>query len=410
MFAFTGCSVLPSINAYRPGSRAFIRYWPPPEDNQKLRLAVKDNIDMKGVVTTAGSALFQFTHRPATEDAPCLDIARKRDVIIVGKTNLSEFAISPSGANDHFGTPRNPYNFWWSLIPGGSSCGSAAAVAFKKADVAFGTDTAGSVRVPAACCGIVGLKTTHGLISLEGIHPIEPEHLDTVGPMAKTVEETAVGMDLLEEGFAARYAAAKLAKPTAQGIRIGRLNLRGTDRKIDKAVDQALEEAGFQIVQLNDDFRKAWEQATSDGNTVAAAGTWRSNHQYRYALGVSTRSQTVIQVGRINYLTGYRKALSRRDDWQAALHEVFQTVDFIALPTMQTTPLRIPPPIEFGLIEARMLAIQNTVAVNFAGNPAVAVPIPLHGGGVPMTSLQLVGPRNSEAQLLNAGRFVEAVD
>src|SRR5208282_4716619 len=115
---------------------------------------------------------------PAATDADCLAIARKRNVRIVGKTNLSEFAVAPSGLNDYFGTPKNPFDKGHKLIPGGSSSGSAVAVATGSADVAFGTDTAGSIRVPAACCGIVGLKTTFGLISTKGVFPVEPKHLD----------------------------------------------------------------------------------------------------------------------------------------------------------------------------------------------------------------------------------------
>jgi Asp-tRNA(Asn)/Glu-tRNA(Gln) amidotransferase A subunit family amidase len=92
------------------------------------------------------------------------------------------------------------------------------------ADVAFGTDTAGSVRAPAACCGIVGFKTTYGLISIAGVYPVEPKHLDTVGPMGKDIASTVQGMDLLQTGFAAKYAAAEAAKPSGQTIRVGRLS------------------------------------------------------------------------------------------------------------------------------------------------------------------------------------------
>src|SRR6201997_1895854 len=148
--------------------RAFIDYWPP-KKKQQLRLAIKDNIDMKGVVTTAGSEYLAKTSQAATRDAQCLAIARERNVEIVGKTNLSEFAVAPSGINDFFGTPKSPLSKRSKLIPGGSSSGSAVAVASGLVDIAFGTDTAGSIRVPAACCGIVGLKTTFGLVSLKGV-------------------------------------------------------------------------------------------------------------------------------------------------------------------------------------------------------------------------------------------------
>src|SRR6201993_4879325 len=249
-----GCGVLQRPSASYSYDHAFIRYWPPRKESGSLRLAVKDLIDMRGVVTTAGSAYVAEPGQPATSDAACLMVARARNVQIVGKTNLSELAVAPSGINDFFGTPRSPLNKHSNLVPGGSSCGSAVAVANGLADIAFGTDTAGSVRVPAACCGIVGLKTTFGLVSLKGIFPIEPKHLDTVGPMAKDIAHVVEGMDLLQIGFAARYRKAVAAKPSGKKIKIGRLYLGGTDPKIDQAVDQALAEAQFQVIPLDEAF------------------------------------------------------------------------------------------------------------------------------------------------------------
>jgi Asp-tRNA(Asn)/Glu-tRNA(Gln) amidotransferase A subunit family amidase len=403
----SGCSLLPSFHPRLPGNRAFIVYWPPVERNQ-LTLAVKDNIDVQGMVTTAGSKLLARTRAPAEKDAPCLAIARERNVQIVGKANLSEFAVAPSGFNEYFGTPPSPLSNSRKLLPGGSSCGSAVAVASGMADVAFGTDTAGSIRVPAAWCGVVGLKTTHGLVPLEGVFPIEPVHLDTVGPMGKDIAHTVVGMDLLQDGFAALYDAAEAAKPAAQGIRIGRLTLEDTDQKIDRAVDEALVKTGFQVVPLDERFRKQWEQAKKDGNAIAAAGAWVSDRRFRHAWGVAARTKSAIRAGRIAYAKSYGEALARQAEWQNTLKEIFRKVDFIALPTLQTPPPPIPPNLKIGLMEARMLELQNTVPVNFAGNPALALPIPLQDGEVAVTSLQLIGPRLSEAQLLNAGRLVEA--
>jgi amidase len=402
---FNGCTLFqhPRLN----GNRAFIKYWPPPADSDRLRVAVKDNIDMKGVVTTAGSERLATEGVPAAEDARCLAIARARGVQFVGKTNLTEFAIALSGVNEYYGTPRNPLNGRRRLIPGGSSCGSAVAVATGMADVAFGTDTAGSIRVPAACCGIVGLKTTHGLVPLRGVFPIEPAHLDTVGPMGWNIERTVEGMELLQRGFSAKYAAAREAKPSAKSIRIGRLRLEGTDPAVDRAVDRALSATGFVVVQLDGNLREQWEQAKTDGDTVAAAGAWLSDRAFIGSRGIAARTKSALLVGELAYNTGYRDALARQHQWQKTLRQVFRKVDFIALPTLQTpTPVK-PPNFRIGILEARMLALQNTVPVNFAGNPALAVPIPLRNGRVPVTSLQLIGPRLSEAGLLNAGRLVE---
>ncbi len=404
----SGCSLLPGAHSRLPGNRAFIDYWPPSGDTNQLKLAVKDNIDMKGVVTTAGSGRLAKKGIPADKDAPCLAIARQRNVQIVGKANLSEFAVAPSGFNEYFGTPSSPLSTSHKLLPGGSSCGSAVAVASGMADVAFGTDTAGSIRVPAAWCGVVGLKTTHGLVPIDGVFPIEPKHLDTVGPMGKDIAHTVQGMDLLQDGFAALYAAAVAAKPSAHEIRIGRLILRGTDTKIDLAVDEALEKTGFQVVRLDDDFRKEWDQAKKDGTTIAAAGAWISDKRFRFKRGVSARSKAAIRAGRIAYLTSYDEAVARQAKWQNTLKEIFSKVDFIALPTLQTPPPLMPPDLGIGIMEVIMLELQNTVPVNFAGNPALALPIPLRDADVAVTSLQLIGPRLSEAQLLNAGRLVEA--
>ncbi len=397
-----GCSFLPRFSELS-GNRAFIDYWPPDPNSKGLRLAVKDNIDMKGVITTAGSEIFSVTHKPAEEDAPCLAIARRRNVHIVGKTNMSEFAVSPSGMNEYFGTAVNPLNR--RLIPGGSSSGNAVALASGAADVAFGTDTAGSIRIPAACCGIVGLKTTFGLIPIEGVYPVE-EHLDTVGPMGKDIDHTVQGMELLQNGFGAKYAAAEAAKPTARSIRVGRLKLKGTDRKIDQAIDDALAKTGFQVVELDESLSEQFEQAKKDGTTVASAGAWISDG--RFQIAVTARTQSILRLGQINYTTSYRGALARRSAWQQTLREVFKRVDLIALPTLQKNPPELPLlNLRIGIREAQMLQLQNTVAVNFAGNPALAVPVPLHRAKVPVASLQLIGPPLAEAGLLNAGRLVE---
>jgi len=411
-----GCAILERGSANESRDRAFIVYWPPPKESKGLRLAVKDLIDMKGVVTTAGSEYVAETSPPATSDAACLAIARQRNVQIVGKTNLSEFAVAPSGINDFFGTPRSPLSKKSKLIPGGSSSGSAVAVASGKADIAFGTDTAGSVRVPAACCGIVGLKTTFGLVSLKGVFPVEPKHLDTVGPMGKDVDHVVQGMDLLVNGFAARYRAAVAAKPLAKNIRIGRLHLRGTDPRVDQAIDEALARAQFQVIPLDQDFEEKWDQAKKDGDTVAAAGAWISDGKYFDKLiGVSARTKAIIALGEFDYTTSYRNALGRQAAWQDACRQVFKKVDFIAVPTLQRLPPRIPLigktallEAQIALFEAEVLGLQNTVAVNFAGNPALAIPVPLDDKTIPATSLQLVGPRSSEAGLLNAGRLIEA--
>jgi Asp-tRNA(Asn)/Glu-tRNA(Gln) amidotransferase A subunit family amidase len=407
LVTFNGCSLLPRRPAADTGDRDFVAYWPPAQNDGRLRLAVKDLIDMKGVVTTAGSKYFAKNNLPAARDAECLKIARERNVQIVGRTNVTEFAVTVSGINDYYGTPRNHVTRKRKLIPGGSSSGSAVAVASGRADVALGTDTAGSIRVPAACCGVVGLKTTYGLVSLAGVYPIAPKHLDTVGPMARDVEGTVKGMDLLQRGFAGRYQQAKGANPSARAMTIGRLYLAGTDSRIDQAVDEALAATGFKIVRLGRSFTRKWERAEKDAKTVALSGAWIHDHEYATKPGVSVKTKAILTLGQIEYATRYKSAVERKAKWRRDLRRVLEQVDFIALPTLQGLPPKVP---MFGgspAFEARVFAMQNTAAVNLAGNPALALPIPVNAKDVRVTSLQLIGPRLSEAKLLNAGRLVE---
>ena len=164
------------------------------------RLAVKDCIDVEGLPTTVGCQLIAEQASPAARDAAVVAAARQAGARIVGKTNLAELCWSASGLNPWSGTPVNPADP--QRIPGGSSSGSAVAVAAGEADVALGTDTGGSVRIPAACCGIAGLKTTWGRVPVDGVYPLAPS-LDTVGPLGADVAAVELGMRLIEPGFAA---------------------------------------------------------------------------------------------------------------------------------------------------------------------------------------------------------------
>jgi Asp-tRNA(Asn)/Glu-tRNA(Gln) amidotransferase A subunit family amidase len=400
-----GCAIPNARPTSATHDRAFIEYWPPAPGSNKLRLAVKDLIDMKGVVTTAGSEFLLKHSSLAKSDAQCLEIARRRGVQFVGKTNLSELAVAVSGMNAYFGNPRNPLRD--SLIPGGSSSGSAVAVANEEADVALGTDTAGSIRVPAANCGVVGLKTTFGLVPLKGVYPIAPVRLDTVGPMAKDIARTAQGMDLLEAGFMGRYRETISAKPSAKNIRVGRLYIAGTSPAVDRAVDDALAATGFKVVKMSQEFTDKWKQAQKDAATVAAVGAWIYDLKFQNESEVTIRTKAVVAVGGLEFKTAYPAALKAQPAWKNEVRKAFQRVDLIAMPTMKALPPHVPP---FGgtvAFEARALALQNTQAVNFAGVPALAMPVPIHHQSVPVTSLQLVGPSRSEADLLNAGRLVE---
>src|ERR1700761_6246708 len=162
------------------------------------RLAVKDCIDVAGLPTTAGCPVVAEMAERAETDAAVVASARMSGARIVGKTGLTELCWSASGVNHWAGTPVNPRDP--RRLPGGSSSGSAVALAAGQADVALGTDTGGSVRIPAACCGVAGLKTAYGRVPVKGVYPLAPS-LDTVGPIGADVAAVEAGMRLLEPAF-----------------------------------------------------------------------------------------------------------------------------------------------------------------------------------------------------------------
>ena len=236
-----------------------------------LRVAAKDLIDVAGLPTTAGSRAIAEQARPAAADASCLAGLRaamaRGEAWLVGKTNLHELAYGISGINAAFGTPVNPLDPL--RVPGGSSSGSAVAVASGEADVSYGSDTGGSIRIPAACCGIAGLKTTWGRIPLTGVWPLAPS-LDTVGPMARDVAGLIAGMQLLEPGFSVTAGAPRV---------VGRVVI-GADPIIDAAVNAALAATGWEVVQVGLD---GLDRATVAAMTVLDAEAWVSDGAYAEA-------------------------------------------------------------------------------------------------------------------------------
>src|SRR6516162_3559440 len=236
-----------------------------------VRLAVKDCIDVAGVPTTVGCPVIAERARPAAQDAAVVAAARRSGAQIVGKTNLAELCWSAVGTNAWSGMPVNPADP--RRVPGGSSSGSAVAVAAGEADVALGTDTGGSVRIPAACCGIAGLKTTWGRVPLDGVYPLAPS-LDTVGPLGADVAAVELGMRLIEPGFAAGPAGpAGLEGPA--GTSVGRIRPEvDVDPLTDAAVDAALAAAGLDVTDVAGlDIRAA----NGAGNVLIDVEAYRAN-------------------------------------------------------------------------------------------------------------------------------------
>ena len=349
-----------------------------------VRVSVKDLIDMAGIPTTAGSLAVARTAPPAERDAACLTGVRAAGARIVGRTAMHELAYGISGINAWQGTPTNPLDA--SRVPGGSSSGAAVSVATGAADVALGSDTGGSVRIPAACCGVAGLKTTWGRIPLDGVWPLAPS-LDTIGPLARDVAGLVLGMQLLEPGFT----------PIDRSVRIGRLPV-AANPDIDAAMTRAL--GGLDVVTVPE-LLEGWSTATPAGGVLLGAEAWQQHGALVASAGDAIGADVLarFRAGEAATAVDIEAAERVRDRWQAQLAEAFTRMDVLALPTLADEPA----PLED---LQRLYASRLTLPVNLAGLPAVSLPVP-RPGALP-ASLQLVGPAGSEELLLGLAAAIEA--
>jgi amidase len=357
---------------------------------QGPRVAVKDLIDVAGVITTAGSQAVADFAEPASADAALLAGTRAAGARIVGKANLHELAFGTSGVNPWAGTPENPLDP--RRIPGGSSSGSAVAVATDLADVAIGSDTGGSIRVPAAFCGVSGLKTTFGRIPLDGVWPLA-KSLDTAGPIAVDVAGLTTMMQLLEPGFQVT---------TGPATTVGRLRLPSEtiDPEIDAAIDEALASSEFEVIEITlPEWGEAWQHC-SDLLTHEA---WEAN---RYLLEDPTRGPLLGAAVRDRLLSGSKvtpaeleAARAFQQTFTSLLPAWLERVEVLALPTTSMHP---------PLLEDAGKTTYNrlTNPINLALLPALSLPVA--GRSQVPPSLQLVGPALGEALLLATASRVEA--
>ena len=360
-----------------------------------FRVAVKDLIDMAGLPTTSGSKVIaaRAAAEPARVDAACLTGTRSAEaagrVVIVGKTNMHELAFGVTGINPWFGTPTNPFD--GRLVPGGSSSGSATAVATGQADIAYGSDTGGSIRIPAACCGVVGLKTTFGRVPLTGVLALAPS-LDTVGPMAATVAGVVEGMRLLEPGFD--------PGPGVEARTIGRVRLPA-EGWVDEAIDTALRAAGFAVAELR---LPGWDATSEATATVLGAEAWRTNEALWRAHAGELSPDVATRLELSSHVTAPQIDAARAQGraWDAELQGAFGQVDVLALPTLATTP----PELEDA---HRLTEIRYVSPFNLAGVPAISLPVATRTTGnrpVP-ASIQLVAPAGGEEVLCATATLIE---
>ena len=370
-------------------------------------MAHKDMYYRRGVVSTCGSKILRDTRASGT--AKVLEHLDAAGAIQFGVLNMAEFAMGPTGHNWHFGHCRNPWDP--QRITGGSSSGSGASVAARAAFAALGSDTGGSVRLPAAFCGISGLRPTHGRVSVENILPLCPS-LDTVGPLTRTLEDAALVLEVIAPGFAA-----DLEKPI-KGLRIGRSRLfyEGCDPEIKEAMEGSLEvyrRLGATLVELDlPDFSGLAKLAA----TLHAAEAnpfhdeWFRTRPQDYSPQVRER----LEKGRPVLALDYVKALQARAPAIAAFCEaVFSKVDLVHGPVVQfQTPTIAETDISTGDAASEMLArfVRLTRPISYLGLPVACAAAAFTKAGMPI-GMQLIAPPHDDAAALRAGHaFQRATD
>jgi aspartyl-tRNA(Asn)/glutamyl-tRNA(Gln) amidotransferase subunit A len=379
-----------------------------------IPISLKDNIYTKGIRTTAGSKIL-FNFVPESDSAIDSKLAQS-GAILLGKTNLHEFAYGITSENPHFGPVRNPWDF--GRVAGGSSGGSAAAVATGMGLGSVGTDTAGSARIPPAFCGVVGLKPTAGLIDLSGVVPLSVT-CDTGGLIARSVADVCILLEALAWPYpkkSVRPDFKKLRKNRPRRFRLGWPEghfFDNVDEEVRLRIDEAvkcLRSLGGTVVEVSlPHVSDSLEAGTSI--QMPEASYYHQSHGYfpqragDYGADVRDRLGLGLQVKASDYLRAFdTKALV-----EAEFDEAFEDVDVIVAPASP-----IPAPligeneiaIAGGKHTVRALVTSVNRPLNLSGNPALSIPCGFTDKGLPV-GLQLIGPRWGEASLLAIAQSYE---
>ena len=352
-----------------------------------IRLAVKDLFDTAGLGTTYGSAIFASHVPDATAEA--VRRLEAAGYATVGKANLHEFAYGTTSENPHFGTVPNPAAP--GHVAGGSSGGSAAALAAGEADAALGTDSGGSIRIPAACCGVVGFKPSYGLVPLDGCFPLAPS-FDHAGPLARDVAGCEAMLAALVPGFEPRVL------ESLEQVSVGVAWLDTADPLVRARV----EEAASRLPRRRQlDLPRA--EGTYDAFSHEVADVHRellAEQEELYGEDVRIKLERCLAVSDAAAAAADRE----RERYRERLDAVFADVDLLLTPTLPIVAPRVGAG-GTGDLGVRERLIENTYPFNAAGLPALALPCGPAEGGLP-ASVQLVG--RDDALVLAAGRLLES--
>jgi aspartyl-tRNA(Asn)/glutamyl-tRNA(Gln) amidotransferase subunit A len=374
-----------------------------------IPIAIKDLFDVRGEVTTAGSRVLQSA--PAAErDAPAVAALRAAGFIVIGRTNMTEFAFSGLGLNPHYGTPLNIFDRATGRIPGGSSSGSAVAIADEMSAASLGTDTGGSCRIPAALNGVVGLKPTAKRVSRVGAVPLSTT-LDSVGPLARTVECCAV-LDAVLTGATPEapapfpIAGLRLLLPTS-------IVLDGLDSHVAACFDRALDllsRAGASISRAPfAELARIPELNANGGFSAPEAYEWHrellEKHQDAYDPRVGVR----ILKGRERSAADYLRLGRERVDLCVRARQLTCNYDAVVMPAVPVIapPLRALETDDREYFRMNGLMLRNPAMANFLDRCAIS--IPMHRRGDAPAGLMLMGEHDDDRRLLAVARGVEAV-
>ena len=376
-----------------------------------IPIAIKDIFDTAGIRTTSGSKFF-VDHVPA-QDAFVVERIKQAGAFIVGKTNTHEIALGVTGNNPHFGTARNPWDT--TRIPGGSSSGSAIAVATGMALGALGTDTGGSIRIPASLCGIVGFKPTFGRVSLRGVFPLS-WNLDHVGPITGTVKDAALLMQVLSAYDAQDAASIKMMN----GDYLGHLKDDMHGRRIALAVGEYIESADAEVLEAVRDAVKIFEQmgcTIEELNMNSLRDAALANKTMTQSDGAAVHRDRLrehpemfgedvrrrLTDGANTSSTEYALARRMQTEIKKRFELFFETCDLLVLPT---TPIAAPAIEGIDAVEQAGRLTRFTAPFNLAGLPALSIPCGFTSSGLPI-GLQIVSRAWAEAKALNAGYVFE---
>ncbi|MFC0448962.1 amidase [Rhodococcus jostii] len=340
-----------------------------------IPIAIKDIIDVAGQVTTAGSAL--YLDRYADKDAACVRALREAGAIIVGKTVLHEFAYGATCDRSVHGASRNPHDP--SRISGGSSGGSAVAVAAGMVPMALGTDTAGSVRVPAALCGIVGFKPAFDAISTDGVYPLSPS-LDHVGIFTQTVADAALTYQALAASDGGASTAAAADDSTLPEVRVAWVepsSIGPVDPAVETAVRTAVTDLLGPIPSINLDY--------SSGDLFSVFSTIQGSEAFAEHVDDVTHAADAIDTEVLGRLQRgaelraweYLHAVTARTAFREALEEYFHQYDVLALPTVPTVAVHVGErthSIDGVEVEIRSALLSLTSPWNLTGSPSITLP------------------------------------